>query len=150
MRTVLVIAGLATACFQADPAKTELAKFQGEWKFVSVEADGQDVTEGLREAKILIKDDNFTLTLPAGDNKVLRGIKLGVTTTPRCIDFLGRDDKGKPDGKDIEGIYEWQKDRVRICVSTKDGIKERPLEFSAKSNSGRILLVMERKPTDDK
>ena len=95
MRTVLVIAGLATACFQADPVKTELAKFQGEWKFVSVEADGQDITSALQDAKVAIKGSDFTLIVASGD-KIIRGLKLDATTTPRCIDFLGRDDKGKP------------------------------------------------------
>lgn len=145
MRAVVIVAGLALAIAQADATK-ELTKFQGEWKFVSVEADGQDLTGALQDAKIAIKDAVFTLVFPSGD-RVIRGLKLGVTTTPPCIDFLGRDDKGKPDGKDIEGIYEWQKDRVRICVSVKEGIKERPLEFSAKASTGRILLVMERKPS---
>ncbi len=122
--------------------KKELAKFQGEWRFVSVEFDGKDAMNIFKDAKVVVEGSKLALIFPSA--KLIRGFKLGLTTTPKCVDFRGFDAKGKPDGNDTEGIFEWQGERLRLCVSIKDGVKERPVEFSAKPNSGRILYVVER------
>lgn len=127
----------------SDPAKKELDKFQGEWRFVSVEYDGKDFTHVFKDAKAVVQGNKIKLMFPTAT--LIRAFKLGLTTTPKCVDFQGLDAKGKPDGNDTEGIWEWKGDALRLCVSIKDGVKERPPDFSAKPNSGRILYVVEKK-----
>lgn len=130
-----------------DPVKKELDKFQGTWEFVAVEFDGKDLMNIFKDAKAVVEADKVKLIFPSG-TVLARRFKLGLTTNPKCVDFFGLDKKGKPDGNNTEGIYEWKEDNLRLCVSIKDGVKERPLEFTAKPGTGCILYVAKRKPMD--
>ncbi len=137
---LLLTACLATApalAAAADDAKEDLKNGQGQWTIASVEIDGKDSTNAFKEAKIAIEDERVTLVFANG-TKVVWTLKLDATVKPRCIDF--KNDKGET----TEGIYELKKDELKVCVSIKGGVAERPGDFTTASESGRILWVLRR------
>jgi uncharacterized protein (TIGR03067 family) len=146
LATVSMVAGAQPT----DAKKKEFAKLQGQWEIVSVELDGKDISSLFKNGKAIVKDNQIEVSIESG-RKLARSFQLDVTTTPRCVDFQIVDAKGKATGTIQEGIYEWQKDSLRICILIKDGVKERPLEFSTQPQSGRILYVIKRKsPGEEK
>ncbi len=123
---------------QGDEAtlKKEKAALQGAWKIVSLEtATGKDAKV---EGAILDFDKdgkNFTFTLN-GDTKKAT-FKLYAAGKPKEIDIIS------PDGKTLEGVYQIEKDTLKICLATdiNDG---RPNEFATKEGKNFVLIVLER------
>lgn len=66
--------------------------------------------------------------------------KLDTSKKPKTIDT--EQIVGEHKGKTIQGIYEIDGDKLRVCMATPG--KERPTEFSAKAGSGNSLAVYQR------
>jgi uncharacterized protein (TIGR03067 family) len=127
----LLIAGAPPAA-QADEAPAEL---QGRWKLVSLEVNGttSDFTGG--QPRWLIKGNQVLY----GGDEIAR-LTAPASAEPKIIDlgFLGSK-------KVYEGIYQVDKDTLKICVNRQtEGVKERPDGFSTKDHDNWRLLVFER------
>jgi uncharacterized protein (TIGR03067 family) len=134
---ILLTVGLTALAAGPDATKDDLKKGQGEWKIVAVELSGRDLTDSFKEAKATVKEDKVTLNLGRGQ-PLAWTIKLDATTRPKCVDF--KNDKGET----REGIYELKDDDLKVCVSIKASVAERPDDFVTREGSERILWKLRR------
>ena len=122
-RSLLLIPILlvSSAYTQPDKGKKELAELQGVWRLIGFEVDGKEayIVEA-RQPHWQIKDDKVYY-----GGEVLAMLALDPGATPKCIDFDFSASK-----RLREGIYQLDKDRLKICVGIMaDGVKERPVRF---------------------
>jgi uncharacterized protein (TIGR03067 family) len=114
----------------------------GSWRIVSVEKDGQQVSEDQFKGVVVRYDANGTASGRKGDKVLFEAtIKLDPNKRPKALDATQTSD-GPGKGKTTLGIYEIEGNTLRTC-SAEPG-KDRPTEFSAKSGSGHILRVYTR------
>jgi uncharacterized protein (TIGR03067 family) len=126
--------------------KKELEKFQGTWRVIAVEENGQKVPEDkLREtvATVEIKGNKHTLRYP-GKTLGPVTIKIEPTIKPEHYDMTIPEgaENGPNAGKTLQGIYELEGDTWKYCQD-KTG-KGRPTEFSGKAGSGWVLVIMKK------
>jgi uncharacterized protein (TIGR03067 family) len=142
MRTATVLFAItwlmATRVRGEDDTAKEQKRLQGTWIFISVESEGKS-QDRFKDAKAVVKGDHVTVTL-AKFGRFTRTFKLSTDTTPCCVDFLSEDGKGDAS----EGIYELKDNRLKLLVSIRNGVKERPTAFADKGKSGHIYYVLER------
>lgn len=135
---MVAMVSLASVVLADDEAsKNELKKFQGKWLLVSLEAEGEK-NEIKEENKIVVKDEKVTT-----QDEQSFSLKLDAKSDPKTIDLtlLTGDEKGKV----LEGIYKLKDDELTVCMFGGDGgVKKRPLEFSTKTGSGCLLVVLKR------
>ena len=124
---------------KAQAIKPELEKFEGTWRYASMEAEGAPLPEAaFKDARLVLRGDQFTLTNPMGTN---RGTyRLDPTQTPKLIDVEFTE--GPEKGKTVLGIYELEGDTCRVCRGQAG--KPRPTEFVSKAGSGYLLEVLKR------
>lgn len=123
---------------QAASQKDDKEKLKGTWVVVSVEAGGRKMPEEE------VKNRNMSMTF-VEDKIVLEGFfkgkgargtfKLDSTKKPRTIDVDLEDEK------DAVGIYELEKDSLKLCISESG--TPRPTEFTGKGE--QQLFVLKRK-----
>jgi uncharacterized protein (TIGR03067 family) len=125
-----------------DLVKQELKKFQGTWTVAALEENGQKIPEDkLKEAglKVTIKGNSFVYKV--GDKTVVEGtFTIDPSKNPKQLDSEGMNPGGKKE-KTI-GIYRFEANTLVICFAP-DG-KERPTDFKAPADSGRILETLRR------
>lgn len=122
-----------------DALQQEYAKFQGTWRFVSIEAEGAKSEEAdFKDARLIIKGNTFQM--PAGPERVAGTFKLDPTQKPKTIDVTFAD--GPEKGKTALGIYELTGDTYKVCIGLVG--KERPKEFVSKPGSGHVLETLQR------
>jgi uncharacterized protein (TIGR03067 family) len=126
-----------------DAKKKALDQLQGTWTASGVEFNGEKV-----EADIV---KNLALVID-GDKMAIKGdsaevekygkatLKIDPTTTPKTIDISITG--GAEKGTTFEGIYEVDKDELKLCV--KLGGKERPAKFESKAGTQDVLAVFKR------
>ena len=140
--TVLVlVTGLLLAADEPKDAaaKKESEKISGTWKIISVEPDGQPDTT-LRNATVSFAvDGKFTIKF-ADATRGEGTYKVDPSKNPKTMDYTLNIGSNK--GKLQEGIYALEGDILKICGSTPD--KPRPKKFSAKADSGQVLLELKR------
>ncbi len=121
---------------KADAVKAELKRFEGTWKFVSMEINGKAVpAANLEDSKLIFEGDRFRST---SEEQNKGTFAVDPTVTPKTIDIaVGEGGKIK-----ILGIYQLEGDTYKICSALPG--KPRPAEFSAKAGSGCGLTVMSR------
>ncbi|PAY16788.1 hypothetical protein CKO51_24925 [Rhodopirellula sp. SM50] len=145
------------------PASPELAELQGEWETESLTEGGKQqlATEnGFGGLLLQIKGNRFVIkerTPTGGISDVDTGrIEIDSTTTPKTIDFVGRD---KPNQRSL-GIYEFEDGVLRICLVEQGGTDapageripdtkplKRPTTFD--SPAGINVMLMEFRRTSD-
>jgi uncharacterized protein (TIGR03067 family) len=135
LRTVclLVVSGPLIA---ADPP----AEVQGNWRLVSVEAEGTANELKDRQPRLVIKGDRILY----GTEEVAR-FTVDLKADPKSIDV-------KFNGSDgvIEGVYAAERDSLKICLNKRaEGVKERPRGFDTKDQEGFRLLVLRRETDAD-
>jgi uncharacterized protein (TIGR03067 family) len=137
---VLVATGLLLGADKpADEAKKEIKKFQGTWKFDSVEAEGKKLSlDMFKDSTLVIKDDKFTFT--EGKETHKGTFKVDVSKKPKTIDITFTE--GPEKGKTIIGIYELEGDTYKVCLDPEG--KKRPAKFATKEGSGIVLEVLKR------
>lgn len=119
---------------QAREAATreDMERLQGAWEFVS----------GIREARMLLEDDRFTVTFKNGD--VYRGVyALDPTTTPKMMDMTIREGPDKHRGKTSLLIYELDGDRLIWCPA-RPGTGNRPRAFPADGDTQHLCITFRR------
>lgn len=91
---------------------------------------------------MIFKDDTIAADgdFPDKDKYAKFTYKLDPSTTPKIMDVTIT--AGEEKGTTFEGIYELDKDKLKICLRILG--KERPSEFATKANSNLVLLTLER------
>ena len=122
--------------------KKELENLEGTWQYESMQVGGDPPFGGIKEiAKmtLAIKGDIYTIK---SQDKVLglMVLKIDPGKSPKTIDLTVSD--GADKGKTVPGIYHFEEDSLKICVSNT-GYK-RPTEFSSNSVNGHILITFKR------
>jgi len=141
---VFILVGAVTAAVTAqnDSAKEDIAKLQGTWVRVYVDADGKKSKDGKKKPgeaiTLVIKGDKF------GDET----FKLDPTKSPKHIDLATVDDNGKP--LSLPGIYELKGDELKVCFPYPfegkfDKIHRRPTAFGSKRGENEVLEVYKRR-----
>lgn len=111
---------------------------QGEWRLAWFERDGVKT-----EVEFA---DQMTYTIK-GNKWLNKGIEIfyleiDAECDPKILDLTLL--VGKNKGHKAEGIYKIDGDTMVWCWYDREGVKERPLEFSAKRGSSRIVLGYSR------
>jgi len=129
---LLVALVVSVAAVRGQGAAGDMEKIQGTWKVVSV--GGLD-KELLKDAKVVITTDNFTIAL-AG-NEQGRPYKLDPSVKPKAFDLLPpKNVKGLPS----LGIYHLDGEDLKLCWDANG--KVRPSVFTAKGKGGQDLRLM--------
>jgi uncharacterized protein (TIGR03067 family) len=125
------------------PADTKAHKgvpeLQGNWKLITIEANGEANDLTGNQPRWVIK----------GDKVFYGGDELAVLTadpsaTPKLVDVQFLNPK-----RVFEGIYAIEQDMLRICLNKQtEGVKERPHALSTKDHENWRLLVFEREHSD--
>ncbi len=120
-------------------------KIQGTWVAVSAEMDGKAApAEAIKDLTILVTADKMAFSPKGEDRQSL--YKLDPTKTPKGIEMTPQDGPAK--GKTVHGLYELDGDRLKLCLLNGPG--EEPKEFATTPGSNLRLLILKRKPADDK
>jgi len=138
MRAMLVLGALVLLAAD-DKAKQDQEALQGAWRCVALEANGEKAPE--EEAKkmtIVFKGDLLTAHTEGQEVAQEGKIVLDPSVKPKIMDFTYT--KGDQKDKKLEGIYEVEKDDLKICANVMG--TGRPTEF--KSSADTILLTFKR------
>ena len=129
----------------SDEAKKELAKFDGQWKFVEWIRAGESQAPGADDDILFeIKDGHVKVLV---DGKIIqesRVAALDPKKNPKTLDMKARLADAKRDETTEEGIYMFEKERLFICVY-KGKDKRRPMDFDTVKQEEVELFVLERK-----
>jgi uncharacterized protein (TIGR03067 family) len=122
----------------ADANKKDLDFMQGDWAVVEYVVDGVKAEDDNAQSLFrTVKENKYTVFLY--DKPLASGtIKLDASRKPKQVDSFPDKTPGKP----ILGIYEIEKDRIKVCYSGPG--KDRPTEFESKKGSGLTLMIWER------
>ncbi len=122
-------AALMVGAGDATDAKKELAKFDGAWNVSEITYNGTDHSK--LKFNFVFKGDEVIVQ---GDDKVKveyarLKIKIDPATTPKLFDItVGA---GVQKGADMEGIYEFKGDELRICLHSFPATRNGPLNSSS-------------------
>ena len=121
-----------------DSMAAERAKLQGNWRFVSMEVQGQHRADmEFSKSKVVFQGDQWTVS---EDHRIAAQsfFRMDPTKTPKTIDIVDIDK-----GRLIRGIYKLEGDTFTVCDrgAEKDG---RPAEFATRPDSGLVLVVLAR------
>jgi uncharacterized protein (TIGR03067 family) len=127
-----------------DASKGEAKKFEGSWKFVSLESDGAtapaDVIETWRWS---VKGDEITWSDPKKEERTKTSFKIVPDKEPKAVDITALD--GPRKGKTFRCIYKFEKDRLTICLPEgKQDEEDRPRPEAFEGGKGFSLIVLER------
>lgn len=139
MRTLLVLVVGFWAAGEAlsDELQREYERFQGRWRVVRLEENGQaEPDEEIRRFTLLIR--GRTIVVEMDGQRQTTEFTLDPTKQPKHISLTPH--YGEDKGKTFQGIYEIQRDTVRICATL---LPERPKAFE--SRQGLLFMVLERR-----
>jgi uncharacterized protein (TIGR03067 family) len=123
-------------------AQKDLDRMQGSWVATSGEAKGNALPdEQVKQTKFVLKGDKYSYTI--GDAYQEEGtLKIDPTKKPKTIDvtIVEGDDKGEVQ----LGIYEMDKDTLKLCFAPPGKDKARPKDFSTNAGNQQLLLVLTR------
>jgi uncharacterized protein (TIGR03067 family) len=134
--------GLVSAADPAkdDASKKDLEQMQGDWAAVSAVRNGAKVADDEIQVIFWTVKGNETTLYVFDKAWMKQTFTIDATKKPKTIDMdtpIGPD-KGKP----MLGIYEFDKNTLKICLGEPG--KDRPTDFAAKAGSGHNLTVWER------
>jgi len=134
---------VGVAALGADDKKDlekETKKFQGEWTIESSVTGGVEIpAEQLKGFVLTYEGDKHTLKM--GDQVVQVGTqKIDPSKSPKTIDVTTT--KGPNKGKVMLGIYEFEKDTLKVCFDPEG--KKRPKEFKSAKDSKYFVNVHKR------
>ena len=135
---------LATAADKEDAVMADRALLAGEWRVVSVEANG-NANADLRVARVTIVNGlDGKWSLLADGKTIAEGTSaIDPTSHPKTIELKGiRGTIEGARGKHYRGIYEVHATTRRICFVPAD--KPLPESFAGAVGSGQVLVTFER------
>jgi uncharacterized protein (TIGR03067 family) len=133
-------------CFAAD-AKEDAAKdkekLQGTWKVLKATKEGESKSdEDLKKLQVVIAGDKLTFKDGNQGRDETFAFTIDPAQKPATIDLTIEKAKLTTAKQTIKGIYELDKDTLKICVGLEGD--KRPTEFKSGEKSGTALLVLER------
>jgi uncharacterized protein (TIGR03067 family) len=136
--SVCILTAIAPA--QDDAVKKDLKAFQGTWKLVAMEVDGQEVAaDKLSGATLKIQDKKYSLTTGKQLHEV--EITLDPGKKPKEIDMKFLDGPNKD--RVGRGIYQIEGDTLKICRAL-DPQEARPQDFKTACKNGYFTIVWQR------
>lgn len=132
-----------------DTAKKDLDALQGKWKVTSIEFEGQAPPDGVPENfHFEFEKDVMAVDGPRAaaegekePEKPTVKITLDPSTTPKTIKLKAIN--GPKKGETISGIYEIEKDGLKLCIPNFKDV-ESPKEFKTTKGSRLALFVMKK------
>jgi uncharacterized protein (TIGR03067 family) len=119
--------------------KKEKAALQGVWKIVSLETPkGKDAN--VEGANLEFDKDGKNITYTHNNETKKGTFKLNPAGKPKEIDILQEDDANKK----MEGIYQIDKNTLKICLCPDGSGDGRPSEFAVKDGKKHVLITLER------
>jgi uncharacterized protein (TIGR03067 family) len=135
----LVVASVAAAQNESP----EIRMLEGHWEVVELAEDGHviprdQIPEWLPSGgRVEIADNAIIFKSHLDGKKHSKVFAVDATQYPKQIDIV------TPERKEAVGIYRFDEGRLVVCLS-EVGDMLRPTEFSAKSGSHRMLMVLKR------
>jgi uncharacterized protein (TIGR03067 family) len=120
-----------------DDVRKELAKFEGTWQPIYVEAEGKEFKADIKADRLAIAGKAFVFT---GSAKMEGTIASDPSKNPPTIDT--ETTSGDNKGAKMVGIYEISKDRLMVCYRAAPAA--RPTEFSPKDKTGMFVIIYQR------
>lgn len=126
----LVFAAMAGAALSANPTDTDEEMLQGEWFLASAEVQGKSLPAPVEKGGsiVLDKDGKLILKDPGKPDKIGK-YKIDADKDPKQIDLIL-----SKDGKTMQGIYEFDDDKLKMAFSAEDPKGKRPSEFKGEKN----------------
>jgi uncharacterized protein (TIGR03067 family) len=133
---------LAAGDARDEAVKKDRQKFEGTWRVVSLEVDGNKAGEADARKITVINAADGQWAVEAEGKVVARGASvIDPTKKPKTVDLAVTE--GEDKGKTALGIYEFSGDDTRkVCLAPPG--KGRPAEFAAPAGSGHVLAVLKR------
>jgi uncharacterized protein (TIGR03067 family) len=127
-----------------DADKKEAKKFEGTWKFVRLESDGQEApADVIATWRLTVKGDKLTWSDTEKEETSKTSFKIVPDKDPKAVDITALD--GLKKGKTFRCIYKFEKDRLTICLPEgKQDEEDRPRPESFEGGKGFSLMVLER------
>jgi uncharacterized protein (TIGR03067 family) len=114
--------------------------FKGAWNLTVLDTPDQKASpDDLKGIQVVFDGDTYRQT--RGEVLEDGTFKIYPDKKPRAIDFVIK--SGQDKGKEQLGIYQFDGDTLKICVS-KAGSKTRPTDFALDSGTDRLLMVLKR------
>ena len=135
---LLVVGSFAVLAAEKDAAKEEIAKWQGVWRPVLMEHDGERTPDDkLKVIKLTVEDNRYHFQ--NGDFSERGTYRFDPSQQPKALDIVaGEGEKGKT----YLVIYQVEGDKLTICLESHNA--KRPTEFTGKKGSGCVLEVWKR------
>ena len=143
MRLPLLLTALLLLAADApkEDAKKEQDKFQGTWKPVTAERNGENAApEAMEKLRVLFAGDKLSMRDSDQGPREVATFKLDPAAKVKAIDLMLT--SGPEKGKTSLGIYAWDGDNMKLCIA-KPG-SDRPTEFATKTGSEQLLLVLKK------
>ena len=137
---VAMIAGWFLCAEPTDAVKKDMAALEGEWTMVSAERNGEALPEDMVKAGKRVTKAGET-TVSFGETVFMKA-KFTVDPSKKLKTIDYEFTEGQNAGKKALGIYEIDGDTVKFCFASPD--MERPTDFTAKADSGRVLSVWKK------
>src|SRR5258707_13029572 len=98
---LMVLAAGVLLAADKDDTKKELDKFQGSWKFESIEVEGMKMpADALKDVRLVLKGDHFSMK--EGTTPATGTFKVDVSKKPKTIDISF--EEGPDKGQKLLGI----------------------------------------------
>jgi uncharacterized protein (TIGR03067 family) len=140
--TLLLFATSAAvlAAGQADEAalKKEKALIEGTWKIMRLTTPKGD-QDNVAGATLTFGKDG-SVEFRKGDETKKATFKLNPAAKPKEIDLTPDDDANKV----MRGIYQIEKDMLKLCLDHNPNSGQRPNEFTAPEGGSNVLITLEK------
>jgi uncharacterized protein (TIGR03067 family) len=120
--------------------KEDMDRFEGEWSGVSLVLNGQALPADFVKSFKRVVKGNETTVLNGGQVILKATYTVDASKSPRSIDY--QITQGPDKGKMQLGIYEFEGEMVRVCLSQPGS--DRPTEFASKAGDGRTFGVWKK------
>lgn len=145
MFIVVAMASAATLAADKEEAiKADRSLLAGEWRVVSIEANGNTNADAVVASVTVVNRLDGTWSLLSNGNVVAEGTStIDPTTSPKTIELKSR--RGSVEnarGTHYHGIYEVHETTRRLCFVPVD--KPLPEAFAGGRETGQILVMFER------
>ncbi len=139
---LVVAVGLTAApdSFKEQAIKQDRAKYDGTWRVIALEVNGEKVAES-DARKIVVLNHGDTWIIQVEGKEVSKGTStIDPTRMPRTIDFIPAEMGSK--ATTYHGIYEITGDTRKLCFAQPG--KPRPTAFVSKPGSEDTLVIFQR------